>query len=63
MLGANKSIVIHAIRNLRLEGRDIVRPCRVDVLINVQARGICSSDLHYDRHSGFGPIQLREPMI
>lgn len=63
MLRANQSIVIHAARDLRLESRDIVKPGPGEVLINVQAGGICGSDLHYYQHGGFGPIQLREPMI
>ena len=63
MLRANQSIVIHAARDLRLESRDIAKPGPGEVLINVQAGGICGSDLHYYQHGGFGPIQLREPMI
>lgn len=63
MLQANQSIVIHAAHDLRLENHSIAKPGPGEVLINVQAGGICGSDLHYYQHGGFGPIQLREPMV
>ena len=63
MLRSNQSIVIHAARDLRLEQREITGPGKGEVLVNVQAGGICGSDLHYYQNGGFGPIQLREPMV
>jgi L-idonate 5-dehydrogenase len=63
MLCSNQSIVIHAARDLRLEQREITDPGKGEVLVNVQAGGICGSDLHYYQNGGFGPIQLREPMV
>ncbi|MGC1494210.1 MAG: L-idonate 5-dehydrogenase [Sulfitobacter sp.] len=63
MTSPNQSIVIHAARDLRVEGRDVPTPGPNEVLIDMQAGGICGSDLHYYNHGGFGPIQLREPMV
>jgi len=58
-----KAIVAHAARDLRIEDRDMPEPGAGQVLIRMAAGGICGSDLHYYNHGGFGPIQLREPMI
>ncbi|WP_299206147.1 L-idonate 5-dehydrogenase [uncultured Tateyamaria sp.] len=58
-----KVIVAHAAKDLRVETRDMPIPGPGQVLIKMAAGGICGSDLHYYNHGGFGPIQLREPMI
>lgn len=63
MTASNQSIVIHAAGDLRVEPRDVPVVGPEEVLIEMLAGGICGSDLHYYNHGGFGPIQLREPMV
>ena len=63
MNAPNKSIVIHAARDLRIEDHAVPQPGPGQVLLQMQAGGICGSDLHYFNHGGFGPIQLKEPMV
>jgi len=63
MTSPNKSIVIHAAHDLRVEPRKVPAPSAGEVLVRMEAGGICGSDLHYYNHGGFGPIQLREPMV
>lgn len=63
MSAPNKSIVIHAARDLRIETRAVADPGPGQVVLQMQAGGICGSDLHYYNHGGFGPIQLKEPMV
>ena len=58
-----KAIVIHAAQDLRIEERPVDAPAAGQVAIEMQAGGICGSDLHYYQHGGFGPIRLREPMV
>ncbi|MEM6941626.1 MAG: L-idonate 5-dehydrogenase [Pseudomonadota bacterium] len=58
-----KVIVAHAAKDLRLESRAMPKLGPGQVLIKMAAGGICGSDLHYYKHGGFGPIQLKEPMI
>ena len=58
-----KAIVAHAAKDLRVETRDVPSPGVGEVLITLETGGICGSDLHYYNHGGFGPIQLKEPMI
>ena len=63
MAATNTAVVIHAARDLRLETREIGTPRRGEVLVEMQAGGICGSDLHYYTNGGFGAIRLREPMV
>ena len=58
-----KAIVAHAANDLRLEDRDQPQAGPGQVLIRMQAGGICGSDLHYYQHGGFGTVRLKEPMI
>lgn len=58
-----KSIVIHAPRDLRIEEREAGEPGPGEVLVRIEAGGVCGSDLHYYNHGGFGTVKLREPMI
>lgn len=58
-----KSIFIHAAKDLRVEETEIGQVAPGQVEIELLCGGICGSDLHYYQHGGFGPIQLKEPMI
>ena len=58
-----KAVVAHAAKDLRLEDREMPKPASGQVLIRMQAGGICGSDLHYYNHGGFGAVRLKEPMI
>ncbi|MDG1679723.1 MAG: alcohol dehydrogenase catalytic domain-containing protein, partial [Tateyamaria sp.] len=53
-----KVIVVHAAKDLRLEDRKRPEPSSGQVLLRMQAGGICGSDLHYYQHGGFGAVQL-----
>jgi len=58
-----KAVVIHAPKDLRIDDVPEQEIGPYDVRIDVQAAGICGSDLHYFKHGGFGATRLREPMI
>ena len=58
-----KAVVIHSARDLRVEDAAAGEAGPNDVVVRVEAGGICGSDLHYYNHGGFGAIRLREPMI
>ncbi|MEM8958526.1 MAG: L-idonate 5-dehydrogenase [Pseudomonadota bacterium] len=58
-----KAIVAHAAKDLRVEEQPDPSPGPGEVLIRMEAGGICGSDLHYYNHGGFGTIRLKEPMI
>lgn len=58
-----KAVVIHAAKDLRIETRETLPLGQGQVRVQIQAGGICGSDLHYYLNGGFGAIRLREPMI
>ncbi len=58
-----KSVVCFGAKDLRIEDRETPPVGPDEVLVRVEAGGICGSDLHYYNHGGFGAIRIREPMI
>jgi L-idonate 5-dehydrogenase len=58
-----KAAVIHAARDLRIEGTATPTPGHGEVAVRIRAGGICGSDLHYYQDGGFGTVRIREPFI
>jgi len=58
-----KSITCHGAKDLRIEEHDAPTAGTGEVLVRIEAGGICGSDLHYYNHGGFGAVRLKEPMI
>ena len=56
-------VVIHAPNDLRVEPVAATPPGPGDVVVQIQAGGICGSDLHYYQHGGFGAIRIKQPMV
>lgn len=54
---------LHGAHDLRVEEQDVATPGPGQVLLAMQAGGICGSDLHYYHDGGFGPVRVREPII
>ena len=50
-------------RAIRIETIEQKSPGDDEVVIQMGAGGICGSDLHYYNDGGFGPIQVKEPII
>ncbi len=50
-------------QDLKVETQEFQPPGPGQVLLRMAAGGICGSDLHYYQDGGFGPIQVREPII
>lgn len=50
-------------QNLKVETQNYNEPGAGEVLLRMAAGGICGSDLHYYQDGGFGPVQVREPII
>ncbi len=49
--------------DIRIETAGIVAPLAGQVLVQIEAGGICGSDLHYFQDGGFGPIRVKEPIV
>ncbi|MBM4018817.1 MAG: NAD(P)-dependent alcohol dehydrogenase [Planctomycetes bacterium] len=58
-----KALVLHGIRDLRVEEVRKPRPGPGQVLVRVRAVGLCGSDVHYYTHGRIGEQVVREPMI
>ena len=58
-----RALVIHAPQDLRSEEWQQEAPGEGQVAVQMEAGGICGSDLHYYNHGGFGPVRIKEPMV
>src|ERR1700710_1275720 len=58
-----RTAVLHAAGDLRIEEPALGPVAPGEVVVRIQAGGICGSDLHYFNHGGFGTVRVREPMI
>lgn len=59
----NLSAVLYGPRDLRIEDRPVPQPGPNEVLVRVQATGICGSDVHYYEHGRIGPCIVESPMV
>ncbi|SCX08056.1 L-idonate 5-dehydrogenase [Agrobacterium sp. DSM 25558] len=50
-------------QSIKVETQNVPQPGPGEVLLRMAAGGICGSDLHYYQDGGFGPVQVREPII
>jgi L-idonate 5-dehydrogenase len=57
-----RGVIIHAPKDLRVEGIEDARLGPRDIRVRIEAGGICGSDLHYYNHGGFGTVRIQEPM-
>lgn len=58
-----RAVVIHAARDLRIDEVAVPAPGPHEVLVRIEAGGICGSDLHYYQEGRIGTILLKEPMV
>jgi L-iditol 2-dehydrogenase len=58
-----KAAVLHGIRDLRTEERDVPRPKADEVLVRMKVVGVCLSDVHYFAHGRIGRYVVEKPMI
>lgn len=60
--GEVRASVLHGVKDLRVESRDLTAPEPSEVQVAVKATGLCGSDLHYFGHYRNGDIIVQEPM-
>jgi L-iditol 2-dehydrogenase len=58
-----KAAVLHGIRDLRIEERDVPRPKPDEVLVRMKVVGVCLSDVHYFTHGRIGRYVVEKPLI
>ncbi|WP_424931236.1 L-idonate 5-dehydrogenase [Amaricoccus macauensis] len=54
---------LHGRNDLRIETETVPEPGEGQVLLAIEAGGICGSDMHYLSEGGIGTIRVREPII
>lgn len=57
-----KASVLHGVKDLKIETRQLGPPEPSEVQVAVQATGLCGSDLHYYNHYRNGDIIVQEPL-
>lgn len=58
-----KALVLHGVRDLRVEEREKPRPLPGQVLVRVRSVGVCGSDVHYYTHMRIGDQVVERPQI
>jgi len=58
-----KALILHGIRDLRLDDIPEPRPGPGQVKVAVRAVGICGSDIHYYKHGRIGEVVVERPII
>src|SRR5215217_2512490 len=59
----NKAAVMHATHDVRLEDVPVPEPGPKEVLVEIEAVGVCCSDVHYYEEGRIGSFVVREPLI
>ena len=59
----NKAAVMHDTHDVRLEDVPVPEPAPHEVLVEIQAVGVCGSDVHYYEEGRIGSFVVREPLI
>lgn len=60
---SNPAAVLHGIRDIRIEDKPEPEPQQGEVVVAVQAVGICGSDVHYYEHGSIGDFVVNAPMV
>jgi L-iditol 2-dehydrogenase len=63
VLVSNTAAVLHGAGELRIEDRPEPEPGPGQVLVAVEAVGVCGSDVHYFEHGRIGQHVVRAPMV
>ncbi|QKV96620.1 NAD(P)-dependent alcohol dehydrogenase [Streptomyces sp. NA02950] len=58
-----RAAVLHAPGQLEIRRRPVPRPRPGQVLVRIEAVGICGSDVHYYEHGRIGDFVVRAPMV
>lgn len=59
----NLSVVLHGIKDLRMEHRPTVKPKKGEVQLAMRMVGICCSDVHYWQRGAIGDFVVKAPMV
>ncbi|GAA5049243.1 L-iditol 2-dehydrogenase [Thermocatellispora tengchongensis] len=58
-----QAAVLRGIRQLAIEERPVPEPAPGEVLVQINAVGVCGSDVHYYQHGRIGDFVVERPMV
>ncbi|SDD50575.1 NAD(P)-dependent alcohol dehydrogenase [Auraticoccus monumenti] len=58
-----RASVLHGVEHVRVEEREVPTPAADEVLVRIEAVGLCGSDVHYYRHGRIGSFVVEQPMV
>ena len=59
----NRAAVMHGTHDIRLEERPFPEPAPKEIVVEINAVGVCGSDVHYYEEGRIGSFVVREPLI
>jgi L-iditol 2-dehydrogenase len=62
-MGTIRTAVLRGVEDLVIEERQAPEPGPNEVVVQVNAVGVCGSDIHYYQHGRIGDFVVREPMV
>lgn len=62
-MGTIRAAVLQGVEDLVIEERQAPEPGPNEVVVQVNAVGVCGSDVHYYQHGRIGDFVVREPMV
>lgn len=63
MEGKMKAAVMTAVKEIKIEERQIPIPKDNEILMKVKHVGVCGSDLHIYEHGKIGTMEMKEPLV
>jgi L-iditol 2-dehydrogenase len=58
-----RASVLRGAGDVAIEERQVPRPAPDEVLVRIEAVGVCGSDVHYYEHGRIGPYRVDEPLV
>ena len=63
MVRTTQAAVMHGVRDVRLEEREVSEVGPLDVLVRIARVGVCASDVHYYTHGRIGKFVVEAPIV
>ena len=62
-MASNKALFIHGAGDIQISDHTPREPARNEAMVQVEAVGVCGSDLHYYKDGGIGSAKIQSPFI
>jgi L-iditol 2-dehydrogenase len=58
-----RAAVLYGVEDLKIEERSVPQPGASEVLVQINAVGVCGSDVHYYKHGRIGDFVVKQPIV